>query len=196
MKLKNTKIVIIAVSILCIVATLICLVFLLQQPEDRLSEEQIAALRAEYPIRTTLYPPYVNVMYPSLETTKKIAASFVYAEVIKVEIVAEREDCTFCDYTFSVIDDTRNKLKKGEKIVFSDGTRDGIYTIPLLKEGMKIVFPVMKHESEDQYQYMKGCEYYVTDDGYVMSAFDEERAEVTPPLSGIKLKKLMRELKK
>ena len=180
-----------------IMVAIIGFTILHNKPEDRLTEAEIAALREEYPIRKTIYPSYLSVTYPTLEIDKKFADTFVYAKVTKAEIVAEWEDAIFCDYTFTVIDDTRNKLKKGEKIMFSDGgTRDIIYTIPLLKEGMKIVFPAMKLESEDQYQYMKGCEYYVTDDDYVISAFDEEKANVSPPLSGVKLKQLIKELKK
>ena len=65
----------------------------------------------------------------------------------------------------------------------------------VLSEGMKIVVPVIKDDDgSNRYNYSVIGMYYVTEDGYVISAYDEEE-RAAQVYSGMNVKKFLEEIK-
>ena len=181
--------------------------------EKKLTATQIEELRKIYPICDET-PPLVSMGLGSLETTKSIADSFIYGEVIGElsthstyistgikELDAKREqygmntNTYFFEYTLKVINDTENKYKKGEQVTISANIifKD---TFPALSKGMKVVVPVAKNKGENSRTFydIVGM-YYVTEDGYALSVYTEDNVARTS-LSGLTVEALLKELKK
>ncbi len=185
-----------------------------QEEAPRLTESQIAQLREQYPICGINEPPLVSMGQSTVEEIKERAESFVYGEVIgdytfyyvngttgHEELDAKRKAngindvYEFYEYTVKILDDTEGKYTKGEEITIAANTMFMDYN-PKLSDGMRVVVPVVRDEEKpSRSHYSVSGLYYVTEDGYVLSAFDEAtRAQKAN--SGITVEQLFKELKK
>lgn len=141
---------------------------------------------------------------PSLEFGIRGADTFVYCEILEElptyqkyvstgipELDAKMESKglsnteTFYEHSVLVISDSEGLYEKGDvitiaaNIIFEEDN-------PELKPGMKFVIPVSKDDDkEGRTQFNVSGMYHVTDDGYVISAFDEATSK--QKLSGIKV---------
>ena len=186
------------------------------QPKEKVSkltEEQISELREQYPLCVDKAPPLVDAVSLSLEQVKASVDSFVYAEVVgdvsyytvsastgneqldeKRRANGINDEFQFYEYTLSVLGDTNGKYKKGEKITIASNVMFMDYK-PKLSEGMRMVIPVSRDpEKPSRSYYQLDGIYYITEDGYAISAFEEKLEP--EPLSGMKVEELMQELKK
>lgn len=216
MKVKKSQFIGSIAAFLASLAVLIAAVSVnLAQQNDRLSEAQIEALRAEYPICGNAGLVRASIGTPSLEQMKDRADTFVYGVVEgEMEVYSEyistgnsaldekRESVglgntyDFYQYTVSVIKDTSGILKKGDKIKLI-ANMDMIDYNPHLTDGMKIIVPThLEDDIKKQFSYGVYGTYYVTDDGYAVSAFDENKAQMKRSMSGVRVEKLLEELKK
>lgn len=214
-KLKNRIFIGIAV-LLSISLCLICL-FSLNTKEDRLTDEQISQLREQYPICGIIEPPNVSLNHNiSLEDIIELSDSFIYGKVVgdyktyfvnastgKTEADKKRKEkgiedtFEFYEYTLNVIEDTEDKYQKGDVITISDNIIFKDYN-PKLSDGMKVIVPVfegknVKHPTRRSYSVI-GM-YYVTDDGYAISAFSENK-QAKKIHSGLKVEEILKQLEK
>ena len=182
-----------------------------------LSEEQIEELREDYPVYQLAYPPQFSGGFPTLDQLIGDADTFVYGEIIedleiysknvltgipaideKKERMGYSSEYTFGRYRLRVIEDTENIFKPGDEIILSFNSEFIDYN-PELKNGMKIVYSAFQWENDPkQTSYMTVGTYYVTDDGYALSAFPEEQKimQARGTYSGVKVEYLLKQLKK
>lgn len=216
MHISKNKVLICILVIIAISLCMICL-FSLNKQEDRLTNEQISSLREQYPICAIKEPPNVSMNHNiSLEDIIELSDSFVYGEVVgdyktylvnastgKDEVDKKRKEkgiedtFEFYEYTLNVINDTEGKYQKGDVITISDNIIFKDYN-PKLSDGMKVVVPVfegknVKHPTRRSYSVI-GM-YYVTDDGYAISAFSENK-QAKKIHSGLKVDELLKQLEK
>ena len=216
MHISKNKILICILVIIAISLCLICL-FSLNNKEDRLTDEQISQLREQYPICGIIEPPNVSLNHNiSLEDIIELSDSFVYGEVVgdyktyfvnastgKTEADKKRKEkgiedtFEFYEYTLNVINDTEGKYQKGDVITISDNIIFKDYN-PKLSDGMKVVVPVfegknVKHPTRRSYSVI-GM-YYVTNDGYAISAFSENK-QAKKIHSGLKVEEILKQLEK
>ena len=183
----------------------------------KLSETQIAQLREQYPIYGIEVPEMVSMSEPSLERTIEIVDSFVYGEVMgemtmysqyistgnaaldkKREANGINNVETFFEYKIRVIEDTEGEYQPGEEITIVSNAIFIDYD-PVLHDGMKMVIPVARNrENPSCSGYSVTGMYYVTDDGYALSAFPEEQKtmQARGTYSGVKVEYLLKQLKK
>jgi len=195
-----------------VLVVLLCFWGVHKMTEDRLSEEQIAELREEYPICCVAVPPTIYYVKPTLKEIKEQSESYIYCEVVgemsthyvnastgKVELDEKRKAngindvFEFYAYTVVVIDDTEGKYKKGETVTIAANAGFKDYD-PKLSDGMKIVCPVSRDKKNEWRSYFGGDgTYYVTDDGYAISAFEETSTYSRRSFSVIKVEELLKE---
>ena len=184
------------------------------QPKEkapRLTEEQISELREQYPLCKGS-PPLVDMDTWTLEQVKASVDSFVYAEVVgdvsyytvsastgneqldeKRRANGINDEFQFYEYTLSVLGDTNGKYKKGEKITIAANVMFMDY-LPKLSDGMRMMIPMSRDpEKPSRSYYQRDGIYYITEDEFAVSAFDEKLEP--EPLSGMKVEELMQELK-
>ena len=185
-------------------------VLLQANDSEILSQIKIDELRNKYPI---CYGTPQNIMMriPTFQDILNSVDTFVYANVVS-EINHYNEKIStgykelddkriqngisdisrFFEYTLEVIGDTESKIDSDTQFItiFSNSIFEEYY--PVLKQDMRIVVPVKKTD-ENKYSFMKYGLYYVTDDDYVLSAYEE--SEETK-LSGVKINILLNLLKK
>lgn len=182
--------------------------------EYHLTEDQILSLRDQYPVYTN-DPPTMSTIDLPLERYKERMDSFVYGEVTgdistysfvnltgdaewdnKMAEISPNRRTTFFEYPITVISDSEGKYKKGEQITIAANImfKD---CRPQLKKGMKVVFPAARDEEKPERNYysLTGM-YYITDEGYALSAFDESTAQMKKSYNGIKVEDLLKQLKK
>lgn len=182
------------------------------QPEDRLTEQQIAFLRDKYPIYGLKTPPTVDMAPPSLESGIRVADTFVYGEILeelptyekyipfgipafdgKTEGKGLSNTETFYEHSVLVISDSEGLYEKGDVITIAANIIFKEHN-PELKSGMKFVIPVSKDDDkEGRTQFSVSGMYHVTDDGYVISAFDEATSK--QKLSGIKVESFFKKVR-
>ncbi len=182
---------------------------------SRLSEAQIEALRSEYPIYGTKLPPLAEMITPTMEKIRGRVDTFIYGTIEgdmtvypkyistgdkeldeKRERVGLGNTYDFYKYTLSVIEDTAGILQKGDKIELVSNL-DFVKYNPTFTDQMKIVVPASpEEENPNQFAYNVYGTYYVTEDGYTISAFNEKKAEMKESLNGLKVEQLLDELKK
>lgn len=181
----------------------------------RLSEEEIEVLRKEYPVCGLEVPEGVAMRQLSLAEVKNMADTFVYGEIVGEEQMYSLQLSTgndvsddkrqqngltdtydFYEYTVQVICDTENIKKTGEQITITSNILFKDYN-PKLKEGMQIIVPVVTDEYKaERNHYIVDGMYYVTKDGYALSAFQENVVHERERTSGLKVEKLFQTLKK
>lgn len=183
----------------------------------RLSETEILALREKYPIYEYWKSEALIGSFRRVFVEEKVRGGsiqdFVYVEAtgeaetyykhrtINNKITKNKEETNtnwwdeYFSYTVMVIKDTEGLFEEGEEIKLFSHIGDDI-VLPDLEEGMQVVVPVCKWHNLDAdfYGWTSVGLYYVTDDGYVISAYDEESSAENIHFSGIKVNKLMRKL--
>ncbi len=217
MKIRNRRKNIIIFSALLVVLSICCIINECNK-HDRLEEAQIAELRNDYPICGLEAPGMIDLVPLSLSEVKARAETFVYGEVIgEFDIYSTKlstgntaldeqrqengiiDEYSFYEYTISVIADTEGILKKGEKITISDNAIFMDYN-PKLSDGMKVVVPIMRRDNDvvNRAYYTTSGMFYVTDDEYVISVFDENTttSKAKDLLSGVNVDVLLKKLKK
>lgn len=208
MKYKKYIISVIALAIICIMSIII------NSSTQRLPKQKILELRKQYPIYGKEIPDSLSMETPQLEEVAAVMESFVYAEVIGEEVTyseyipfgipeldAKRAAngldgiYDFYEYSLRVIEDTEGIYTKGEKISIISNEVFREYN-PKLEDGMKVVVPVRKQDDDTvRHGYHVVGMYYVTDNGYAISAFDEvECTTLSRTYSGIKVDALLKEL--
>ncbi|MBO5098541.1 MAG: hypothetical protein J6C16_00055 [Clostridia bacterium] len=175
---------------------MLALMFAFSQ-EERLTSTQIENLREQYPIYGDINKinPLIEVaqVETSLEEISKRADTFVYGEVIEeVPVYSIYSYAKFYGYRLKVYKDTENIFSTGEEITIVANTDFKDYN-PSLSEGMKVVVPVKGFKSQQGKYNFDVCMYYVTEDGFVLSAFDEKEI-LDKEYSGIKVEKLLEEI--
>ncbi len=200
-----------------IVGLLITIGIIVQNANDsRLSAQQVASLREQYPIAGIELPMLISIRNNiPLSEVIEFSDSFVYGEVLGDvslywvdastgnTIVDEKraqngiaETYTFYEYTISVIDDSEGKYEKGDQITITANI-DFIDYNPKLEEGMQVVVPVVKDEHNDsRHSYCIDGFYYVTDSGHAISAFDDTDSSSQKSFSGVTVEQLLNKLKK
>lgn len=212
--IKNRYLLVTIMMLLIALCAMICYNIANSATGQELSEAQISMLREKYPICGNEEVVMGSLRTPKINEIKEIAESFVYGEITgdistytkhistgDLELDKKRTEngisdtFTFYEYTISVIDDTEGVHKPGDKITISANI-DFIDYNPNLSDGMKIIVPTIKGEDDSsRYFYNVYGMYYVTDDGYAISAFDENKAMMKKTMSGIRVENLMNELK-
>ncbi|MBQ9985770.1 MAG: hypothetical protein IJP38_05630 [Oscillospiraceae bacterium] len=180
-----------------------------EESEPRLSAEQMDALRERYPVYTQ-DPPTVDTYPVPFERLCERIDTFAYVEITgdiqyyskNISMGDAAWDAkhgtasSFFEYPAVVISDTENKFKAGEKIMIAANMMFYGY-IPELSPGMKLVFAATgEGHRKGQYGFSKIGTYYITEDGFALSAFDEELYKMKETLSGVELETLMYELGK
>ncbi len=181
---------------------------------DQLSEEVIAELREEYPVCGIKSPPNLFLLRRDLSEVKELTETFVYGKVIgemsiyqvearlSNEALREKRNANgindifeHYEYTISVIGDTEGIYSGGETITIA-ANADFMEYNPKLKDGMKVVVPIIRDKRvKGRTSYTVNGMYYVTDDDYAITAFDETK-NGKRVLNGVKVDVLMKELKK
>lgn len=152
------------------------------------------ALRDQYPIYGVKAPELAAMPWYSFEDIVEMSETFIYGEITG-DSTAYLNDSVECyEYPVSVIEDTEGLFTGGEQISINHTEIMKDY-YGVLSEGMKIVVPVIKDDDgSNRYNYSVIGMYYVTEDGYVISAYDEEeRADQV--YSGMNVKKFLEEIK-
>ncbi len=200
------------------VAALVCVcafVAVLRHNQSVLSESVVAQLRDRYPVVKNLSPEGVYSAFVTLDMVKDVdGGSFVYGMMVSdeeysstvvstgyPELDEKRENegidntVHFFLNTFEVIDDSESMYEKGTTLTLSSNV---IFKghLPIFEKGQKYVIPVKESSIEEGiYNYTCVGIFYVTEDGYVLAAYDEEgRSE--KKYTGMKVEQLLRELKK
>ena len=186
----------------------------MHETNRQLSAEQIDALREKYPLCGHI-PPLVSMRFYTMAEVMEDNDTFVYGTVegeMSVyskyistgdpELDKKRQENGIADvydfysYTISVIEDTEGIYQAGDKIRIESNTVFIDFN-PHLSDGMKIVIPVAGYSRPDGVTgFSTEGMYYVTEDGYVLSVIDEAMMMMEEPLSGVKLEKLLKALKK
>lgn len=178
---------------------LLCALTACTAPADRLSPEEIEALRADYPICRE-GPDLVTVrMDVPIEEYIERADTFVYGEVTgEVEyytkdVVLRSE--TFYRYTLTVLDDSEGIYEKGTRItIFGNARLETMH--PKFQDGMRIIAAVSAKEEDENIASFGWNVFYVTEDGYVLSAFDEAASGTELFLSGMRTEDVLQAVKK
>lgn len=181
-------------------SALLCLLFLsacspYSPAEPVLSEEEVEALREEYPIQPISTHPLIDI--DTSGTVEEMATTMdtaVYGKVIsprkwksvstagtdhpELEEKKGTGSASFLCYELEVIRDAGGKYKKGDKVVFSlTEMLEG--TVPDFQEGDGVIFMGAYSDGEENALEneigitFKGI-YYVTDDGYALSTCGED----------------------
>lgn len=164
--------------------------------QERMSAQEVEELRTKYKVYGDINKVNplieVGVVKTTLKEIAKKSDTFVYGEVLEeVPVYSAKSYAKFYGYKIRVISDTKNIFSSGEEITIIANTVFQEY-FPVLSKGMKVVLPI--GEIKGKY-YFELCAYYVTEDEFVISAFDEKEI-LDKEYSGIKLEKLLNEIKK
>lgn len=185
------------------------------EANQRLSADQIATLRDKYPLYGDMSTVMGSMRYMTMSEVIADHDTFVYGTVEgemsmyskyistgDPQLDEKRKENGITDiysyysYTISVIEDSEGIYKAGDKIEI-ESPAAFIDFNPHLSDGMKIVVPITRDSESDTLTYFvaEGM-YYVTEDGYVLSAVDEDLMRMKEPLTGVKLEKLLTKVKK
>lgn len=182
--------------------------------EYHLTDEQILLLREQYPMAGINKPENVSMRDMPLKEVKEKFDSFVRGKVIGEKVIFTKKVSTgdieldkkrkangindeyeFFEYTIQIIEDSENKFEQGEQITLAGSMLYEEY-YPKFTNGMEVVVPVIEDKVKDSFSYSVMGTYYVTDDGYALSAFDESTAQMKRSYNGIKVEDLLKQLKK
>lgn len=207
----------IASSGLVVLAALITImVIAIMNKTTSLTKEQVTALREKYPICAEKIPASLSMRKPTLERVKESSETFVYGK-IEGEVETYNKtistgnsqldkkwaehgitgDTKFFRYNIKVINDSENMMETGEEIqVWANYIFVDYY--PRFFDDMEVVIPVSAITNDDGYPYNAVGSYYVTEDGFAISAFDEVQAQVEDGsgYSGLRVEELLNNLKK
>lgn len=174
-----------AAAVVCV-----CCVFsisMFHSPEERLSAEQVAELRAQYPVCGKHLPATISMRIVQMDEVMNLTDTFVYGEVVGDiskyhvsasvgnEALEEKRNSNgiadvfeFYEYTLSVLSDSEGIYAKGDTITIASNAVFIDY-YPSLSEGMKIIVPVVQDKDKPtrNYYWLEGM-YYVTPEGYAI----------------------------
>lgn len=162
--------------------------------KERLSKDQMAVLREQYPVYTGVAAIVDISREMTLQEVGEASDTFVYGKIIGdsfrystnaesgIPALDEKQDSMgsreveFYGYTLEVIRDTENKFEQNSIITIEV---NATYTdmMPVLKDGIEVIVPVTEWatmERPNRYNYTRTGMYYVTPDDYVLSAYQEE----------------------
>lgn len=189
---KHNKIVIILTVILLVAVAVVGVMVNKSNNEkihkDVLSNEQIKNLREDYPLISggmSAIDFVSKTFLEVVETSQAIVDVKVVEELLSYELtikMSQDEDlyCTavFYPYKVEIIDIiTNNGIIKEEDKYFTLTLSDlEIDVFPKLSVGDEGIFPVEKGEGshKDEYSISIDTYYYVTEEGYVLSAYTED----------------------
>ncbi len=101
----------------------------------------------------------------------------------------------FYEYPITVIEDAAGLFQPGDKLTIASNM-DFVDYKPHLSKGMKAIVPVIRDmDKESRMQFGVNGFFYVTENGYVLSAFDEQQASMKTAITGEKVDVLLKELK-
>jgi len=191
-KANRNLVFLLSIVLLAIAAALAAKALLPKAPV--LSKEQIEKLREKYPLYEN-DPPNISMTIPGVEYIYKRADAVVFCEVTEIlpeyyADLAQRNgmvkepasSATFLQYKVKIREVVAGDIpgdtsgdKAGSDIIIVANAQLREY-VPKLRPGMRIVTPVMagSDQHEGKYHFSKYGFYYVTDDGYVLSAFVED----------------------
>ena len=187
-------------KVMCVVlAGLLCVLAACAAPTDRLSPEEIEALRETYPLCG--YPDLVSGNWNvPLEERIERADTFVYGEV-RGDVQYYTKDVAlstveFYAYTLSVLADSEGLYEKGTEITLHSNILLKNMT-PELQDGMRVLV-AFKAGTKDEYRssFAPSGLFYVTEDGYVLSSFNEAATGTKIPLSGMPVEEALKVLRK
>lgn len=223
--MKKSRKLMIAVLFSVIFLFFVIQIRIIKESKDvkRLSEEEILQLREEYPISGLESPPMVDMMQVTLEEyiesinkyNEPGAFTFVYGEVVGeaftydeyistgIEALDDKNKSNgidlnheFYGYKISVIKDTEGRYQEGDQIVISANIMFIEYN-PTFSDGMRVVVPVLENDpSDNEVWYDVVGMYYITENDYAISAYDEETLLEREPMSGMHIDKLLKQLHK
>lgn len=155
---------------------------------NALSSEEIAELREKYPEKPTLHA-LANYVAPfSFSREANDADDILYGKVLQSNPTQR-----YTVHTVYVLDTARGTIKAGQKIEVVE--RFG-YEFSYITKGDCFVAPVWEWaDDENRRQMYPNSMFYVTDDGYVLSVFDESDQFVNYDLkihSGMTVQALLR----
>lgn len=188
--------------LISITLIIILTIYSIQPESPSLSEVQINELRSQYPLYES-NPASIQMKEPKIEEVYSISDTVILGEVVEVlpeytiELVQGSDTpegkiyekwkaygitnfASFLQYRVKISEDiTGNNFDNNEDIgkdiiIAVNSQLKG--DVPELLPGMKIITPIKKGKDkhEGKYFFSKYGFYYVTDDGYVLSAFAED----------------------
>lgn len=167
------------ISVGCILLCAIGLFLGIKGREDRLSDKQIMALREQYPVASTASYGLGHIIPRTMD--EKLVGNGL--GVMK-----------FFECPISIIEDTEGIYQLGDVItITSNAMYKDMY--PELSEGMKVIIPLSGTNGDVNREfYAVAGMYYVTDNGYAISAYDENTLASTI-YSGLRVSALLEDLK-
>lgn len=161
---------------------------------ERLTVSQIEALREEYPVCGKKLHPLIDMAETDFEDSLKRAETFVYCEITGNATYSENAYGEFFEYPVTVIYDTEKLYKKGETFTLYANKYFEEYN-PSFRKGMKAIVPVITPKNNpSKKSYGVIGSYYVTPEGFAISAFDEEKLS-EEKLSGLKADAVMKRIR-
>ncbi len=164
-----------------------------------LNQSEVEELRAQYPLYSGV-PAHVSIKEITLDDIMKTAETLVLAEVIEplpeytIQLVDDSDSsegklqekgkefglsdtATFISYRIKVMEDLlESEILHNQSAEITIAVSSEFKEVePELKPGMRIITPISQGTGKHQgkYLYSKYGLYYVTDHGYVLSAYDE-----------------------
>ncbi len=166
-----------------------------QADADVLSAEEIATLRKQYPIYTNVPPtttradiPFMTILtwFPTATLVEITSPPQYYSVSLSGTLPEQLEEkwedmdlvnrAYFFEYEAVVLEDAAGILQPGDVITLSC-TKEMEECTPELKVGQKLLTLLDKAASEKPNRYVFDREgaYYVTEDDYILSVFEEEK---------------------
>ena len=197
MKPFKRKTILTGAAVLCVCAAICAVCLQTLKPEQRLTQEEIEALRDDYPICYTQAPPHIDLVPADIAEIRERTETFVYGEITGSWETFTHNGYARCGYPMKVIGDTENLMMQGRQITLYINLEFQDY-YPSLCEGMRVVVPVVRDLNDPtSCSFSLSGMYYVTPDDYVLSCYDESLNDASGlSYSGISVEALLRELKK
>lgn len=159
----------------------------------RLSDEQIVELRKDYPVYGMNANGNDNFDFDILSAVcEEHVQTFIYCEIVSDASVDYPS--FHAEYKVKVLKDTEKLYSEQEEIIIV-GSTDEEYILPVFSKGMKIVLPIWRDDDGRRHWYSIVGTYWVTDDEYVLSAFNEGKYSQCD-FTGTQLAQLWKELEK
>ena len=185
-------------------ALLLTITFSFTACSDRLSEHEIQTLREQYPVYDVTAAPNASLIMKPLEEVAPEMETVMYVKVLgdiersyvdlsdtmpvdMVESIKEKGfgftlTAGFLTYQVEVIDDASGQYAPGDIVTAT--IPDIVETvIPTFHEGDRFIFMGGPDDEVEDEIDMNFRMYYVTEDGYALSSFQEEEEN---RLSGVK----------
>ena len=156
----------------------------------QLTTDEVDALRGQYPVCSGS-PPLIETVPLSLADCAAMADTFLYGEIEGEAQVFSQSSSDFYEYTLVILSDTANKYKPGDRVTIAANVQFEDHAPPF-RGGMRIVTPIRADQNNASRTYF-GTEgtYYVTPDGYAISAFEEKDTA----FSGLRVEAFLEKLK-